>query len=65
VRIELGDRFADERKRFRLACACEQCAHFEVASCGCANGYPNATHREQAFAARIASGTFCKEFELA
>lgn len=39
---------------------------FFVAETGrCANGYPNAMHRDAAFAPEApGDGTFCKDFEL-
>lgn len=53
----------EEAGRFRLRYACEHCAHFEEERGSCAEGYPNAAHRD----ARIESAEgleFCKSFEL-
>lgn len=57
--------FVAESARFRLRHACEDCVLFELETARCANGYPNAMHREAAFAPDgPRDGTFCKEFEL-
>jgi len=52
-----------EARELRLRYGCEHCAHFDAESRGCAEGYPNAMHRDVS----IDSATcleFCKSFEL-
>jgi hypothetical protein len=65
VRTIVGREFEAERARFALRHACEDCVFFVAEGARCANGYPNAMHRDAAFALDgPADGTFCKEFEL-
>lgn len=57
-------RFLKEAQLYHLRFTCEVCAHFDVDSERCGNGYPNGEHRSQA----LGSATqivFCKDFELA
>ena len=57
--------FDAERALYALRHACEDCTFFVAETGRCANGYPNAMHRDAAFApAGPRDGTFCKEFEL-
>lgn len=57
--------FAAQRARYALRHACEDCVFFVAETGRCANGYPNAMHRESAFDEEgPRDGTFCKEFEL-
>jgi hypothetical protein len=53
-----------EGARFALRYTCEHCAHFDEATRGCAEGYPNAPHVEDRLEASRAI-EFCKSFELA
>ncbi len=65
MRTIVGHEFEEERARFALRHACEDCVFFVAESGRCANGYPNAMHRDAAFEAEgPGDGTFCKEFEL-
>jgi len=63
MKTEIDEALRGATSKFRLRYACEDCAHF-VAECGkCAEGYPNAVHRER----RIETSDwleFCKSFEL-
>jgi hypothetical protein len=65
VRIADLARFSAERELFKLAHTCESCAYRDRDREACAHGYPDATHRDAAFAPEAAEGMFCKEFELA
>ena len=59
-------RFVEERIRFRLRQACEDCVHFVASEESCAHGYPTEDHRAARFEA-LAVGSevvFCKEWEL-
>jgi hypothetical protein len=55
-------RFTDERDRFALKCACEDCAHFDRNLERCAHEWPTELHRERALL--DGEWVFCKEFEL-
>lgn len=63
MRTLVDERLRSEALTYELRYACEHCAHFEAASGACAEGYPNASHRDT----RIESAPsleFCKSFEL-
>ncbi len=65
MRIAVDERFHLEVERFVLLSTCEHCVYFERAFERCANGYPNAMHRDAAFArGGVGAPMFCKEFEL-
>ena len=53
----------DEARRFGLAFACPDCAHFDPDSGGCSLGYPSEPHKEPTLEARQ-EVVFCKYFEL-
>jgi hypothetical protein len=59
-----SERFEQERRRFALEFTCEQCAHFDPPSSGCAHSYPNGEHLGAGRRDRDADLVFCKEFEL-
>jgi hypothetical protein len=52
-----------EAEAFRFRYGCEHCAHFDAERRGCAEGYPNAGHRDTAIEEADAL-EFCKSFEL-
>lgn len=52
-----------EATEFRLRFTCESCAHFDDARRTCAEGYPNASHRDVRLA-EVPELEFCKSFEL-
>ena len=56
-------RLVFEVERYRLAFACENCAHFEPMKGTCSLEFPNDEHREGAL--REHAIVFCKSFELA
>ena len=65
MRTIVGREFEEERARYGLRHACEDCVFFVAEGGHCANGYPNAMHRDAAFGSDgPRDGTFCKEFEL-
>jgi hypothetical protein len=53
----------EEAARFGLRYACEHCAHFEEGQRTCAEGFPNAAHRDTPID-RAPDLEFCKSFEL-
>jgi hypothetical protein len=59
-------RFLDDKRRYALVHTCERCVYHDRDRDRCAHGYPDATHREAAYAdeASAAAGMFCKEFEV-
>ena len=60
----VDDAFRSEVALHRLRFGCEHCAHFEPEGRGCAEGFPNAPHRD-VNVARTTALEFCKSFELA
>jgi hypothetical protein len=64
VETVIDRRLEREVEAFRLRFTCEHCAHYEVDTSACANGYPAAPHRDSSLAHRRRL-SFCKEFELA
>ncbi|MDO9022512.1 MAG: hypothetical protein Q8S73_19475 [Deltaproteobacteria bacterium] len=65
MRAIVDQEFAAERARYALRHACEDCVFFVDETGRCANGYPNAMHRDAAFTVGApVDGTFCKDFEL-
>lgn len=65
MRTIVGREFEEDRRRYALRHACEDCTFFVAESGRCANGYPNGMHRDAAFEDEgLRDGTFCKEFEL-
>lgn len=65
MRIADPPRFVAERERFSLAHTCERCVYRDHDRGACAHGYPDVTHRDEAFEEGATGGMFCKEFELA
>ncbi len=64
MKTVVDDRLRREAARFDLKYACEHCVHFDPPSGACAEGYPNAGHRD----VRVETAAvleFCKSFELA
>ena len=59
----VDERLRSEARTYELRYTCEHCAHFEAASGACAEGYPNAGHRETRIE-DAPSLEFCKSFEL-
>ncbi len=65
MRSIVDARFLEERERFRLRHACEDCMHFDASAGECAHGFPTEEHRR----ARVDAVTvgdevvFCKEWE--
>jgi hypothetical protein len=59
----VDDTFRRDARTFRLKQFCEDCAHFDGNAHGCAEGYPNDSHRAVLLdsACRV---VFCKSFEL-
>ena len=52
-----------EAAHFRLRYTCGHCAHFDVDRRSCAEGYPNAGHRDAEIPS-VEALEFCKSFEL-
>lgn len=65
MKLEVDQRFRDERRRYALRLHCEDCALFDEAAGACAHGFPTAEHRRPETAADDARVVFCKDFELA
>jgi hypothetical protein len=63
MRTTVDGTLRDEATRFRLRFTCEYCAHFDDRARTCAEGYPNAPHRDVQLAL-VSSLEFCKSFEL-
>jgi hypothetical protein len=63
MRTLVDQRLRSEALTYELRYACEHCAHFESATGACAEGYPNADHRETRIE-KASSLAFCKSFEL-
>jgi hypothetical protein len=62
VQLPWTTEFDDERERFGLRFACEDCAHFETSTQRCRHEWPNESHRREPPNAGVLD--FCKEFEL-
>jgi hypothetical protein len=52
-----------EAEALQLRYSCLHCVHFEPDRRGCAEGYPNAAHRDAAIE-DVDTLEFCKSFEL-
>ncbi|MDQ3034552.1 MAG: hypothetical protein M3Y87_19240 [Myxococcota bacterium] len=65
MKLEVDQRFRDERQRYALRLYCEDCALFDEALGACAHGFPTAEHRRPEGPADDARVVFCKDFELA
>lgn len=66
MRSRVDAAFVEERARFGLRHACEDCAHFVVSSETCAHEFPTEDHRRARHEA-LAPGAevvFCKEWEI-
>jgi hypothetical protein len=63
MRTVVDDRLRLEAVEHALRYSCEHCAHFDVVHRGCAEGYPNAVHRERVIDTEPTL-EFCKSFEL-
>ena len=63
MRTLVDQRLRSEARTYELRYACEHCVHFDAASGACAEGYPNASHRETRIE-QAPSLEFCKSFEL-
>ena len=64
MKTPVDERLRSEARSYELRYACEHCAHFDPESGACAEGYPNAIHRDLRIEA-AGSLEFCKSFELA
>jgi hypothetical protein len=65
MRLERTAAFDDESVRFQLCYTCEECAHFDASTDGCAHEWPSELHRRtRALELLPALIDFCKEFEL-
>jgi hypothetical protein len=72
MRVPLGPRFQEERRRFAFRFACEDCVYFDQATPRCAHDYPTQPHRMAAFVdasnevgeSEKSPAMFCKEFEI-
>jgi hypothetical protein len=64
VRVRLDHRFDEERARFALRFACEDCAHHEARTGRCRHEWPAEDHLAAAVKIGAAEIVFCKEFEL-
>jgi hypothetical protein len=64
MRLLRSEQFESERREFRLAFTCEDCAYFDLRRLVCRHGYPTDEHRAGFYEARPPELVFCKEFEL-
>ena len=65
MKLEVDQRFRDERRRFALRLHCEDCALFDETREACVHGFPTEEHRRPETAQADARVVFCKDFELA
>jgi len=64
VQLPWTSDFDEERDRYALRFACEDCAHFEARTGCCRHEWPNESHRQEAARLALRVLDFCKEFEL-
>jgi hypothetical protein len=64
MRTLVDDALRADALRFALRYSCEHCAHLDVVTGRCAEGFPNDEHRVRKIE-QDGSLEFCKSFELA
>lgn len=64
MKTVVDDTLRFEASKYLLCYTCGRCAHFDEATRGCAEGYPNEPHVDDR---TVSAETieFCKSFELA
>jgi hypothetical protein len=63
VKTRVDELFRKESQEFALRFQCEDCAHYDLATERCSNGFPSAAHRVRRLDV-VAEIEFCKLFEL-